>query len=79
MAKIIDATSNIEEVYKIQASLDVGDGNDFAFGVVIGRIYNSFHYQTRRILGRDATDTEFSEFLAVLSVSAPEIRRAFLK
>jgi hypothetical protein len=41
----------------------------------VGRIYNSFHYQTRRILRRDATEQEFSEFLKLLSDNAGEIRR----
>ncbi|HVX01831.1 MAG TPA: hypothetical protein VHA09_01630 [Nitrososphaera sp.] len=79
MSKIDEAISNAEEVYKIQSSLGslAGEGSGFAYGVAVGRIYNSFHYQTRRILGRNATDAEFSEFLSLLSSRAPEIRRAF--
>lgn len=79
MSKIDEAISNAGEVYKIQSSLGIvaGGSGDFAYGVAVGRIYNSFHYQTRRVLGRNATDTEFSEFLSVLSSRAPEIRRAF--
>lgn len=78
MAKIDEAISNADEVYSIQFSLKIeGAGSDFAFGIAVGRIYNSFHYQTRRALGRNATDAEFSEFLSMLSGRAPEIRRAF--
>lgn len=53
-----------------------GGPEDFAFGVAVGRIYNSFHYQTRRILKRDATEQEFSEFLELLAGRARDIRQA---
>ncbi|AIF83369.1 4-hydroxy-3-methylbut-2-en-1-yl diphosphate synthase [Candidatus Nitrososphaera evergladensis SR1] len=78
-AKIDEAISNADEVYRIQSKLGIAGGADFAFGIAIGRIYNSFHYQTRRILGRNATAAEFSEFLSLLSSRTPEIRRAFSK
>jgi len=39
---------------------------DFCYGIIIGRLYNSFHYQTRRILQRSPTDEEFSEFLKMI-------------
>jgi hypothetical protein len=79
LSKIDEAISNAPEVRTIQKSVQVPveSEDDFAFGIAIGRIYNSFHYQTRRILKRDATAAEFSEFLALLSSRAAEIRRAF--
>lgn len=40
--------------------------NSFALGIIIGRLYNSFYYQCRRILKRDPTEKEFSEFLEIL-------------
>ena len=39
---------------------------DFCYGIMIGRLYNSFYYQTRRILQRSPTDEEFSEFLKMI-------------
>jgi len=39
---------------------------DFCFGIIIGRLYNSFYYQTRRILHRSPTNEEFSEFLKII-------------
>jgi hypothetical protein len=75
--KIDEAVSNAGEVYKIQAALGISDGKDFALGVAVGRIYNSFHYQTRRILGRNATDDEFGEFISMLTDRTSEIRNAF--
>jgi len=30
---------------------------------VVGRIYNAFYYQSKRILNREPTNKEFEEFL----------------
>jgi hypothetical protein len=82
LAKIEEAISGIGEVAQIQHSLGhiaVGSPDDFAFGIVIGRIYNSFHYQTRRILGRNATEEEFTEFLDILAGKASKIKKALKK
>jgi len=43
---------------------------DLAIGIVIGRIFNSFHYQTRRILGRNATAQEFDEFVKLIQTKS---------
>jgi hypothetical protein len=78
-AKIDEAVSAADEIAQIQGSLSrvpVKSQDDFAFGIAIGRIYNSFHYQTRRTLGRDATEQEFAEFLDLLAKRAAEIRKA---
>ncbi|KFM20439.1 hypothetical protein AAA799D07_00440 [Marine Group I thaumarchaeote SCGC AAA799-D07] len=40
--------------------------NVFACGIMIGRLYNSFYYQSRRILKRDPTKQEFAEFIKFL-------------
>jgi hypothetical protein len=78
-AKIDEAASSADEVRAIRDSLGMSRGDDFAFGIAVGRIYNSFHYQTRRILGRNATDAEFEEFASLLSARAAELRKAFSK
>ena len=78
-SKINEAVTSAGEIRQIQDSLKNIPGSqkaDFAFGIAIGRIYNSFHYQTRRVLGRNATDKEFAEFLEILSNSADRIREA---
>jgi hypothetical protein len=80
LSKIDETISCAAEIRKIQESLKVipeAKEVTFAFGIAVGRIYNSFHYQTRRILGRNATDAEFSEFVQVLSNNASRIRRAY--
>jgi hypothetical protein len=77
--KIDETVSNVDEISKIRRSLGhipVGSQDDFAFGIAIGRIYNSFHYQTRRALKRNATEDEFDEFLDILSKQAGDIRKA---
>jgi hypothetical protein len=79
LAKIDEAISGTDEIAKIQQSLahiPVGSQDDFAFGIAIGRIYNSFHYQTRRVLKRNTTEGEFAEFLDILAKKASEIRGA---
>ena len=79
-SKIDEAIISASEIRRIQESLKTIPGaqrSDFAFGIAVGRIYNSFHYQTRRILGRNATDAEFAEFLQMLSHNAGRIREAF--
>lgn len=66
--KINQVFENADEIKKILESLDElsSDKNSFAFGIVIGRLYNSFYYQSRRILKRDPTKEEFSEFVELL-------------
>ena len=76
----IDATfDKIDEINKIVESLDelsVKD-NAFAFGIIIGRLYNSFFYQCRRILKRDPTKQEFLEFLEILKKRQAEFLEKF--
>jgi hypothetical protein len=42
------------------------DSISFSSGIIIGRLFNSFYYQHRRILNRNPTDMEFTEFLKFL-------------
>ncbi|HXG06552.1 MAG TPA: hypothetical protein VNI77_04410 [Nitrososphaera sp.] len=77
--KINETVSNASEISEIVRSLGhipVGNRNDFALGVAIGRVYNSFHYQTRRTLKRNATKEEFNEFLDILADRAVELQEA---
>ena len=80
LAKIQETISSTDEISKIQQMLlchvPVTSLDDFAFGIAIGRIYNSFHYQTRRTLKRNATKEEFAEFLDILAKRANAIKNA---
>ncbi len=66
--KIAEILTNKDEIKKILKTLDKleADEKSFVYGIVIGRLYNSFYYQCRRILKRDPTSEEFTEFLSIL-------------
>lgn len=76
--KIHEAADNSEDAKLIAEALigEVKNPRDFLFGIIVGRIYNSFHYQTRRILGRSETRQEFIEFRELLGSNTNEISRA---
>ena len=62
--KIHDSISNkddIKELIKLLSTID--DSKSFALGIVVGRLYNTFFYQSKRILKREPTKQEFEDFL----------------
>ena len=62
--KIQDSISNKDEIKQLIQSLsNIDNSKSFALGIVVGRIYNTFYYQSKRILKRDPTKQEFEEFL----------------
>ena len=62
--KIQDSISNKDEIKQLIKSLSlIDDSKSFALGIVVGRIYNTFYYQSKRILKREPTKQEFQEFL----------------
>ena len=62
--KIQDSISNKDEIKQLIKSLSlIDDSKSFALGIVVGRIYNTFYYQSKRILNREPTKQEFEEFL----------------
>ncbi len=73
--KIKEVTEKSDEILRIIGSLDDlrTRSDSFAFGIAVGRLYNSFYYQCRRILKRDPTEDEFSEFLEMLGKRQKEI------
>ena len=68
--KINQVLENTNEILTIVESLNAlsSNKNSFAYGVVTGRLYNSFHYQCRRILKREPTKEEFLEFIELLKL-----------
>ncbi len=66
----------LEEISYIIDILPLNEKEEFVLGLIVGRVYNSFHYQTRRILGRDANTDEFKEFVLLLAARIGEIRDA---
>ena len=65
--------SRIDEIRKIISSIDVNtyllDSQSLRLGILIGRLYNSFYYQHRRILDRNPTTDEFLEFLDFIKLN----------
>ena len=62
--KIQDSISNkddIKELIKLLSTID--NSKSFALGIVVGRLYNTFFYQSKRILKRNPTKQEFEDFL----------------
>lgn len=62
--KIQDTISNKDEIRQLVQSLsNIDDSKSFVLGIIVGRIYNAFYYQSKRILNREPTKEEFQEFL----------------
>ena len=65
--KIQDTISNKDEIKQLVKFLSsIDDSKSFALGIAVGRIYNSFYYQSKRILNREPTKEEFDEFLKII-------------
>ena len=78
--KIHDALERDKELSILVDSLkEIGtdEANAFGHGIIIGRLYNSFYYQSRRILKRNPTEQEFSEFIQLLKEHKNELEIIF--
>ena len=65
--KIQETISHKNEINQILQSLSsVDDSKSFILGIVVGRLYNAFYYQTKRILNREPSKEEFVEFVEYL-------------
>jgi len=72
--KIHQTISNKDEIRQIIQSLSSIDGSkSFALGIIVGRLYNAFYYQTKRILNREPTELEFAEFLEFIKSKKPDL------
>ncbi len=76
--KIHESKGKMNEITTLVNSLGQAKSqNVFGQGIIIGRLYNSFYYQSRRILKRSPTDQEFSEFVELLKAHANELEDYF--
>ena len=77
--KIHESTSRINEISTLVKPLcfDAKDRDVFGHGIIIGRLYNSFYYQSRRILKRNPTEQEFSEFIELVRDHENELKIIF--
>jgi len=65
--KIQETISNKKEIKQITLSLsNIDDSKSFVLGIVVGRIYNAFYYQSKRIQNREPTGEEFHEFVELV-------------
>jgi hypothetical protein len=73
-AKIQETISNKKEIKQIILSLsDIDDSKSFVLGIIVGRIYNAFYYQSKRILNREPTEEEFQEFVEMVKSKKPKL------
>ncbi|WP_067959299.1 hypothetical protein [Nitrosopumilus sp. Nsub] len=62
--KIHDSISNQDDIKELIKSLSsIDNSQSFALGIIVGRLYNTFFYQSKRILNREPTKQEFDDFL----------------
>jgi hypothetical protein len=72
--KIQDTISNKDDIKQLILTLSAIDNSkSFAMGIVVGRIYNSFYYQSKRILNREPTKKEFEEFLEFIKLKKSDL------
>ena len=65
--KIRESSGRRNEITSLVRSLrQTKNFKVFGQGEFLGRLYNSFYYQSRRILKRNPTEQEFSEFIQLL-------------
>ena len=73
--KIQEIISHQEDIKRLIQSLsEVDNSSSFALGIVVGRVYNAFYYQSKRILNREPTKTEFNEFLNFLKTKKSDLK-----
>jgi len=72
--KIQDSISNQDDIKELIKSLSTIDSSkSFSLGIIVGRLYNTFFYQSKRILKRDPTKKEFEDFLKFVENKKPDL------
>ena len=72
--KVHESISNKKELKQlVQLLSNIDDSKSFELGIILGRIYNAFYYQTKRILNREPTESEFKEFLEFIKSKKSEL------
>ena len=64
--KINEIKTENPKINTIIQEFDNLDSTTLSTGIVIGRLFNSFYYQHRRILKRSPNEIEFNEFIEFL-------------
>ena len=61
--KLNESLNENDDIAELILCLENVDSDSLYIGILIGRLYNSFFYQHRRILKRDPSNVEFREFI----------------
>ena len=61
--KLNESLNENDDIAELIFCLENVDSDSLYIGILIGRLYNSFFYQHRRILKRDPSNIEFREFI----------------
>ncbi len=64
--KINEIKTENPQINTIIQEFDNLDSHTLLSGIIIGRLFNSFYYQHRRILKRSPNEIEFKEFTEFL-------------
>ena len=64
--KIQETLSQRNEIKQLQTLSDISDSKSFVLGIIVGRLYNSFYYQSKKNLNREPTSDELSEFIELV-------------
>ncbi len=72
--KIQDTILKKDEIKQLlQLFTNIDNSKSFVLGIVVGRIYNAFYYQSKRILNREPTKQEFEEFLEFVKANKSDL------
>lgn len=64
--KIKETFLQKNDIKKLYSISDMGDSKSFVLGIIVGRLFNSFYYQSKKNLNREPTDEELSEFIELV-------------
>jgi hypothetical protein len=65
-AKIQETIQQKNEIKKLCSITNIEDSKSFVLGIMVGRLFNSFYYQSKKILGREPTEIELAEFITMI-------------
>ena len=64
--KIQETFLQKNDIKKLYSISDMEDSKSFILGIIVGRLFNSFYYQSKKNLNREPTDEELSEFIELV-------------
>ena len=64
ISEIVTDNKDLDKIGYLFSNSD--DSKSFSLGIIVGRLYNSFYYQSKRILEREPNNEEFKEFVNLI-------------